>query len=122
MKRNGGVVGRIPKSLTGNPTSVNWEATTLASVIEGLVSLYVCECAARRLMYGLTIYSIPIRLVYFAAIVELSVCAGWNYLRAATTKQDLKTVTELRKAIICTNIELNKLFLLYNNYTIVLFD
>lgn len=46
MKRNGGVVGRIPKSLTGNPTSVNWEATTLASVIEGLVSLYVCESAA----------------------------------------------------------------------------
>lgn len=48
MKRNGGVVGRIPKSLTGNPTSVNWEATTLASVIEGLVSLYVCECAALK--------------------------------------------------------------------------
>lgn len=100
MKRNGGVVGRIPKSLTGNPTSVNWEATTLASVIEGLVSLYVCECAAWRLMYGLTIYSIPIiRLVYIAALVELSVCAGWNYFRAETSKHDLKTATGLRKAI-----------------------
>lgn len=75
MKRNGGVVGRIPKSLTGNPTSVNWEATTLESVIEGLVSLYVCECAARRLMYGLTIYSIPIRLVYIAA--SRAICARW---------------------------------------------
>lgn len=95
MKRNGGVVGRIPKSLTGNLTSVNWEATTLASVIEGLVSLYVCECAAWRLMYGLTIYSIAYQLdLCTLPQVELSVCAGRNYLRAAMSNHDLKTVTD----------------------------